>query len=76
MKTVDMTPSWKAVVSMCVEVLQNPRTDKESADACREELMRLAGAMDDHLEAVKKYNERVSTIGEIVEEERQKGRLI
>lgn len=49
-KTVPLVPSWAAAVSICIMVLDNPRATDEAKQPARDELMRLARAMDDIIE--------------------------
>ena len=76
MNTVDITPSWEAIVKMCLEVITNPLADLESKRECRDELIRLAKSVDQQIAEREAYNSKVTTLGDIIEEERQKGRLI
>lgn len=74
METIDITPSWQSVVSMCCEVLSNPKADYEAKQSCKAELMRLAKIVDDQNEEMKQN--KWTTLGEIIEEERAKGNLL
>ena len=46
-KTVRLVPTWAAAVSICIMCLDNPKGSEEGKQAARDELMRLARAMDD-----------------------------
>ncbi len=46
-KTVPLVPTWAAAVSICIMCLDNPQGSEEGKQAARDELMRLARAMDD-----------------------------
>lgn len=46
-KTVSLVPTWEAAVSICIMCLENPDARYEGRKAARDELMRLARAMDD-----------------------------
>lgn len=46
-KTVPLIPTWKAAMSICIMCLDNHRASPEAHMAARDEIMRLAGAMDD-----------------------------
>jgi hypothetical protein len=47
MKTIDMTPSWQATVSICVEILQSPKAGHACKQNAIAELKRLAKFVDD-----------------------------
>ena len=47
MKTIDMTPSWQATVSILVEVLQSPKAGYACKQNAIAELKRLAKFVDD-----------------------------
>lgn len=74
MKTIDTTPSWQTIVTMCCEVMTNPNASREAQESCKEELLRLANIVDYQNEEAKKNT--WTTLGEIVEEERNKGNLL
>ena len=47
MKTIDMTPSWQATVSILVEILQSPKAGHACKQNAIAELKRLAKFVDD-----------------------------
>ena len=47
MKTIDMTPSWQATISILVEVLQSPKAGYACKQNAIAELKRLAKFVDD-----------------------------
>jgi len=47
MKTIDMTPSWQATVSILVEILQSPKAGYACKQNAIAELKRLAKFVDD-----------------------------
>lgn len=47
MKTERLVPTWEAAVSICIMCLENPDASYEGRKGARDELMRLARAMDD-----------------------------
>ena len=74
MKTIDCTPSWAYVVTMCCEVMTNPNADPQSKADCKSELMRLAKIVDDQ---IAQANEPPTTLGVLLEEMREKeGKLL
>ena len=46
MKTIDVTPTWEALIPAMVAVLRNPKASKESVQGITEELTRLAKIID------------------------------
>ena len=50
MKTINITPTWEAVVSMCMQVLEEPLSEEYAKKACRRELLRLADIVDKQIE--------------------------
>ena len=74
MKTIDMTPTWQTIVTMCCEVMTNPNAGREAQESCKEELLRLAKIVDDQNEEAKKNT--WTTLDVIIEEERKKGNLL
>lgn len=74
MKTIDITPTWQTIVTMCCEVMTNPNAGREAQESCKEELLRLAKIVDDQNEEAKKNT--WTTLGEIVEEELKKGKVL
>ena len=74
MKTIDCTPSWAYVVSLCCDVMTNPNADREAKQNCKAELLRLAKIVDDQIEEA---NKPPVPLGELIEEMRQKnGQLL
>ena len=74
MKTIDCTPSWAYVVTMCCEVLTSADADPQSKAEAKKELMRLAKIVDDQ---IAKANEPPTTLDVLLEEMREKeGRLL
>jgi hypothetical protein len=47
MKTIDITPSWQATVSILVEILQSPKAGYACKQNAIAELKRLAKFVDD-----------------------------
>lgn len=47
MKTIDITPSWQATVSILVEILQSPKAGLACKQNAIAELKRLAKFVDD-----------------------------
>lgn len=56
MKTIDITPTWEALVPAMVEVLRNPKAETESVRAITEEFTRLAKIVDQQNEKAR-FNE-------------------
>lgn len=74
MKTIDCTPSWAYVVTMCCEVMTNPNADLETKANCKAELLRLAKIVDDQ---IAQANEPPTNLGVLLEEMREKeGKLL
>ena len=46
MTSLDLTPSWKAAVTIYISVLQNPEASFAGIAAAKEELLRLAEMVD------------------------------
>jgi hypothetical protein len=46
MKTIDLTPSWSALVPAMLAVLENPKAEKESKEFIRGEFRRMAEFCD------------------------------
>ena len=46
-KTIDITPTWSALVPIMVEVLKNPRANNAAKQEVVVELKRLAKIVDD-----------------------------
>lgn len=47
MKTIDITPTWQALLPTMLAVIANPKASHESKEVITEELMRLAKIVDD-----------------------------
>jgi hypothetical protein len=45
-KTIDITPTWEALIPVMVEVLRNPKANADSVRGIRDELIRLAKFVD------------------------------
>jgi hypothetical protein len=50
MKTIDITPTWSALILPMVEVLKNPKADPQAKKDIQAELLRLAKIVDDQNE--------------------------
>ena len=50
MKTIDITPTWSALILPTVEVLKNPKADPQAKKEVQAELLRLAKIVDDQNE--------------------------
>ena len=46
METIDVTPTWQAIMPAMIQVLRNPKANKESVQGITEELIRLAKIAD------------------------------
>mgnify|MGYP001224694035 FL=1 len=46
MKTIDITPTWEALIPAMIAVLRNPKAPKEAVQGITEELTRLAKIAD------------------------------
>lgn len=46
-KTIDITPTWQALMPTMIAVLTNPKADNDSHKTIADELMRLAKIVDD-----------------------------
>ena len=51
MKTIDITPTWEALIPVMVQVLRNPKANSESVRGITEELTRLAKVVDAYNES-------------------------
>ena len=51
MKTIDITPTWEALIPAMVQVLRNPKANSESIKGITEELTRLAKIVDAYNES-------------------------
>lgn len=54
MKTIDITPTWEALIPAMVQVLRNPKANSESIKGITEELTRLAKIVDTQNKEAKK----------------------
>ena len=54
MKTIDITPTWSALIVPMMEVLKNPKANPESRKGIEEEFIRLAKIVDEYNEEAKK----------------------
>lgn len=54
MKTIDITPTWSALILPMVEVLKNPKADPQSKKEITQEFIRLAKIVDEYNEEAKK----------------------
>ena len=54
MQTIDITPTWSALVPIMVEVLKNPKANNTAKQEVTVELMRLAKIVDDQNKKAKK----------------------
>ena len=54
MKTIDITPTWSALILPMVEVLKNPHASSKAKKAVTEELTRLAKIVDTQNKEAKK----------------------
>ena len=46
MKTIDLTPSWSALMPVMIAVLRNPEASQDAVETIEGELMRLANHID------------------------------
>ena len=53
-KTIDITPTWSALVPIMIGVLKNPRANNTAKQEVTVELMRLAKIVDDQNKKAKK----------------------
>lgn len=53
MNTIDITPTWSALVPIMIEVLKNPKANKTAKAEVTHELLRLAKIVDDQNKKVK-----------------------
>ena len=51
--TIDITPTWSALVPIMIEVLKNPRANNTAKAEVTQELLRLAKIVDNQNERVK-----------------------
>ena len=53
-KTIDITPTWSAVMPIMVDVLKSPKANNTAKQEVTAELMRLAKIVDDQNKKAKK----------------------
>jgi hypothetical protein len=53
METIDITPTWSALILPMVEVLKNPKADPQAKKDIQAELIRLAKIVDEYNEEAK-----------------------
>ena len=53
MKTIDITPTWSALIIPMVEVLKNPKAPAEAKKEITDEFVRLAKIVDEYNEEAK-----------------------
>jgi len=49
-RTIDITPTWSAIIRPMIEVLKNPKADPFGKKEVEKELLRLAKIVDDQNE--------------------------
>jgi len=54
MKTIDITPTWSALIVPMVEVLKNPKAPAKAKKEITDEFIRLAKIVDEYNEEAKK----------------------
>tara|TARA_E500000081_G_C5858197_1_gene229477 strand:- start:116 stop:289 length:174 start_codon:yes stop_codon:yes gene_type:complete len=52
-KTIDITPTWSALILPMIEVLKNPKANPQSKKDIQSELLRLAKIVDDQNKKIK-----------------------
>ena len=55
--TIDITPTWSALVPIMIEVLKNPRANNAAKAEVTQELLRLAKIVDNQNERIKNDSE-------------------
>jgi hypothetical protein len=55
--TIDITPTWSALVPIMIEVLKNPRANNTAKAEVTQELLRLAKIVDNQNERIKNDSE-------------------
>ena len=55
MKTIDITPTWSALIPIMVEVLKSPKASNSAKQEVVVELKRLAKIVDDQNRKAKKF---------------------
>ena len=53
-----MTPTWEAAARIYIEVLQNPKASRESVEAAKEDILRLARSVDNMIAHRKKTKQQ------------------
>ena len=53
MKTIDITPTWSALIRPMMEVLKNSKANPESRKGIEEEIIRMAKIIDEYNEEAK-----------------------
>ena len=56
METIDITPKWKQMAQVMLLVLDNPKATKESKKEVRQEIIRMAGLVDEMNEKLQSEN--------------------
>ena len=56
-ETIDITPTWSALVPVMVEVLKNPKANNTAKAEVTQELLRLAKIVDDQNKRIKNDTE-------------------
>lgn len=56
-ETIDITPTWSALVPVMVEVLKSPTANKTAKAEVTQELLRLAKIVDNQNERIKNDSE-------------------
>jgi len=51
--TIDITPTWSALVPIMIEVLKNPKANNTAKAEVTQELLRLAKIVDNQNERIK-----------------------
>ena len=55
--TIDITPTWSALVPIMIEVLKNPKANSTAKAEVTQELLRLAKIVDNQNERIKNDSE-------------------
>ena len=55
--TIDITPTWSALVPIMIEVLKNPKANNAAKAEVTQELLRLAKIVDNQNERIKNDSE-------------------
>ena len=56
METIDITPKWKQMAQVMLLVLDNPKATKESKEEVKQEIIRMAGLVDEMNEKLQSEN--------------------